>query len=230
VNFLGLVQQLHTEVGAAGSAPSAVTSQVGESARLVNWVKRADEFIQLKWNNWKFLRTTWTSLNTTTAGVATLAKPTDLKFWDASNECAAFFYTRPGETDKNPIHVIEYDSIKNQILDTTQGEISRVIIMPDNSLMFEPVPDAIYTLSADYYRKPTLLAADGDESDIPDEFHQIIIGRAMILYGNFENAPEMKDQGEEIYIEQLALLENDQLPNQFNSRYRTGGFFQVMSE
>ena len=102
--------------------------------------------------------------------------------------------------------------------------------MNDNSLKFEPVPDGAYTINADYYVRPTLLAASGDISLIREEFHQIIVGRAMILYANFESAPEIKDQGEEIYLEQLALLENDQLPNQHQSRFNTGAEIEVIAE
>ena len=125
--------------------------------------------------------------------------------------------------------MVEYDAIKRAILDTTEGFIDRIILMPDQSLKFEPVPDGIYTINADYYVRPTVLAANDDVSLIPEEFHRIIIGRAMILYANFESAPEIKDQGEEIYVEQLALLENDQLPNQFQSRFNTGAEIEVIA-
>lgn len=222
--YLQLLQQLHRDVDAAGAEPQGVTGLAGEAKRLANWIIRADQFVQLKWDNWKFLRATFSA--GTVAATATLSKPATLKYWDFKT----FTIIEPGETDKNPLDSIEYDKIKRAILDTDQDIPSRVIIMPNNSLLFEPVPDAIYTIGADYYIVPTLLAANGDISDIPPEFHQIIIGRAMILYGNFENAPEMKDQGEEIYVEQLALLENDQLPNQEYSRFNTGAMIEVIAE
>jgi hypothetical protein len=221
--YLELVQDLHNSVGAAGVAPATVTGLSGEAQRLATWVKRADSLIQLKWVNWKFLRTEFSFA--TTASVATLSKPSGLRYWDHKT----FMLTAPGETDKNSINVVEYDKIKHEILDTSTGYPDRVIIMPGNDLKFEPVPDGAYTLYADYYVRPTLLAASADVSAIPEEFHDIILGRAMILYANFENAPEIKDQGEEIYVEQLALLENDQLPNQFNSRFNTGAEIEVIA-
>ena len=225
--YIQLVQDLHEEVGAAGIAPATVTGQQGEALRLVNWIKRADEFVQLKWVNWKFLRNEFTAANTTTQSVNTLAAPTGTKYWDEKT----FTIIYPGETEKYPLRAVEYDAIKRDILDeTTEGVPDRVIIMPDNSLKFEPVPDGIYTINADYYVRPTLLAADADVSAIPEEFHRVILGRAMILYANFETAPEIKDQGEEIYVEQLALLENDQLPNQHHSRFNTGAMIEVIAE
>ena len=72
------------------------------------------------------------------------------------------------------------------------------------------------------------MAANGDVSPIPPQFHPVILGRALILYGNYEQAPEIKGQGQEIYGEYLARLENSQLPNQRYSRYQsTGSFFDV---
>lgn len=224
--YLELVQDLHRDVGAAGVAPTSVTSLVGEADRLAKWVREADLYIQNLWVTWRFLWKQWTAANKTTAATVLLVKPTDLNFWDFKT----FKIILPGETDQNPFSVVEYDKIKDSILDTSQDIPSRAIVMPNNDLNFEPIPDAIYTILADYYVKPTPLAANADVSLIPEEYHQVISGRAMILYGNFENAPEIKDQGEEIYIEQLARLENHQLPNQENARFTTGGLFEVIAE
>ena len=222
--FLELLKQLHRDVGAAGTEPAAVTGLTGEAKRLANWIIQTDNYIQLKWVNWKFLRATYSVA--TVASTATAAKPAGLKYWDFKT----FKIIEPGQTDKNLFNAIEYDKVKGDILDTAEDIPWRAIVMPDNSLRFEPIPDAAYTIEADYYTVPTLLAANADISDIPPEYHQIIIGRAMILYANFESAPEIKDQGEEIYVEQLALLENDQLPNQEHSRFNTGAMIEVIAE
>ena len=224
--YLELLQDLHREVGAAGTSPQGVTGLSGEAERLAGWIRSADNFVQLKYVNWKFLTNKFTTGNTTTQGDATMAKPTGLRYWDWKS----FTIIEPGGTEKYPISAVEYDKVKRDILDTTEGFIDRIIIDNDNSLIFEPVPDGIYTINADYYVRPTLLAVSADVSLIPEEFHQIIVGRAMILYANFESAPEIKDQGEEIYLEQLALLENDQLPNQHQSRFNTGAEIEVIAE
>lgn len=226
--FLELVQALHVDVGAAGVAPTSVTSQTGEAARLVNWIKRADQKIQSKWINWKFRRKQFSTAgsNTTTASVATLSKPADHHTWDVET----FQITYPGETQANKLPWVEYEDVKDEVLDTTTGPPSRVIIMPNNDLRFEPVPDGVYTIEADYYKTITALAANSDTSDIPAEYHDTaILGRAMMFYANYENAPEIKKQGEELYGEALAELENHQLPNRNYSRLRTGGGFEVIA-
>lgn len=229
VTFLELVQALHSETGASGVAPTAVTGQTGENLRLVNWVKRADLKIQRRWINWKFLRNTFAAAggNATSDGVNTLATPNDLKTWDLKT----FTVIYPGETEKNPLPAFEFEEVKDEILDeTNEGPPNRVIVMPDNSLLFEPVPDGIYTIGADYYQQPTALAANSDVSAIPEEYHEsAILGRALIFYGNYENAPEAKKQGQELYAEGMQELENHQLPNQNYSRMRTGGGFEVVA-
>lgn len=222
--FLQLTKDLHNDSGAAGVEPTAVTGLTGEARRIANWIIQADEFVQLEWTNWKFLRQEFSDV--TVASDATLAKPANLKNWDFKT----FKIIEPGETDENILAAIEFDKIKSVILDTSTDIPARAIVMPDNSLKFEPVPDAVYTIKADYYDKPTLLAANDDISLIPVEYHRIILGRALILYANFENAPEQKDQGEEIYISLLARLENDQLPNQEYSRFTTGALIEVIAE
>lgn len=224
--YLELVDDLHGEVGAAGVAPTTVVSQTGEAARLVRWIREADIYTQLLWVNWRFLWKQWTTANVTVAGNKLLVAPTDLNFWDFKT----FKIIEPGETDENPLSVVEYDKIKGVILDTSEDIPARAIVMPNNDLNFEPIPDAIYKILADYYVKPTPLAANDDVSVIPEEFHQVILGRAQILYANYENAPEQKDQGNEIYTEQLARLENAQLPNQENARFTTGALFEVIAE
>lgn len=223
MTFLELVQALHAEVGAAGVAPTAVTGQTGENARLVNWIIRADLRIKNKWINWKFHRKAFQ--NNTTASVGTLGKPVDLKTWDIDT----FQIQYPGETEWNPIQVVEYENVKNQVLDTNEGPPSRIVIMPDNTLTLEPVPDGIYAIRSDYYKRPVELAANADVSDIPEENHEsVILGRAMMFYANFENGPEIYQQGKELYEEGLVELENHQLPNQNYSRLRTGGGFEVI--
>lgn len=226
-DYLSLVQLLHDESGAAGVAPTTVVSQTGEAKRLVNWVRRADLQIQNKWINWKFLRAEFTTGNQTSDGVATLSKPATLKTWDL----ATFRIIYPGETVENPLEAVEYEDRKGDVFDTTTGPPQVVIIMPDNSLRFEQVPDGIYTILADFYVKPTQLAVNTDISVIPEEQHETaILGRALMYYANHENAPEAKTQGQELYAEGLAELENHQLPNQNYSRLRTGGGFEVIAE
>ena len=221
--FLELVQDLQREVGASGNQISSVINQVGENQRMVKWIQRADFYIQNRWLNWKFL---WNQVEfSTVPSTVGLAAPTDLNFWDYKT----FKINDGGVGDEDEqILAIEHDMLKWMVRDNTEAKPSTVIIMPDNSLEFEPIPDLVYQIKADYFRVPTTLAANNDVSLIPENYHQAILGRAMALYANYEAAPEIKAQGEEIFEEVFGRLENSQLPNQRFSRFQsTGSFFEV---
>lgn len=48
----------------------------------------------------------------------------------------------------------------------------------DNTIKLYPAPDAAYTLSLRYYKKPTELSADGDVPTIPSEFEELLVAGA----------------------------------------------------
>ena len=216
--FLEQVANLHRECGATGVAPTAVTNQVGQQLRLVNWLANADYMVQLLHTDWNFLREE-ASLSTTVSD-SDVAKPSDLNYWD--------FETF--RLDDELIDVVEYHDIRHEILDDSEQKPSRIIVMPDNSLKLEPVPDDTYAITADYFKKPVRLAANDDISVIPEPFELCVLGRAMMLYANYENAPEAKTQGSEWYIEFLARLENHSIPNKKHARFKQGGHFEVIAE
>jgi hypothetical protein len=219
-DFLTLVQDYHRESGASGIAPTTVIGQTGENARLVSWIKQADRYVQDLWHRWSFLRFEYSA--PTVASQRDITKPSTIQTWDLDT----FFI------DGDPMEAVHYNDIKREVFDTTIEDIPwRVIIMPNGDLRFDPVPDAVYTITADAYLYPVSLAANIDVSLVPEALHQVIIGRALILYGNYENAPEIKDQGEELYEEFLGRLESLALPSQDGARYKgSGGFFEVIAE
>ena len=92
-------------------------------------------------------------------------------------------------------------------------------IKPDNVIDVWPTPDSTTTISTEYYRVPTELAADSDISSIPPRFHNMIIARAKIYYGENEDAPEILSGALASFEDLLDKLEADQLPGQKNRRF-----------
>ena len=222
--FLELVVDLHRESGAAGPAPTTVLNQRGEYNRLVNWVKDADLYIQDLYENWKFQRQSYEEA--TLVGNNALPTVQDAAWYDEKT----FKIIEEGETEENLIEVVEYDAIKSEIRDTASGVPYRVIIMPDNTLEVDPLPDGTHTIKCDYYRDAVEMTGNADVSVIPERFHKAILGYALMLYAGYENAAETMDQGQRIFGQQLQRLENSQLPNKFNSRFRTGAEIEVIAE
>ena len=92
-------------------------------------------------------------------------------------------------------------------------------VKPDNVIDIYPTPDSTTTISAEYWKTPTILSSDSDVSDIPERFHSIIIARAKIYYGENEDAPEILNGALASFEDLMDKLESDQLPGQKNRRF-----------
>ena len=252
LTFLQLVQALYREVGAAGGTPTAAiptTANVtGEILRLVNYVHDAELDIQNMWVDWKWLRKTLafytgtqnqTGLFTTLNG-AVSAFPTDLAEWDWKS----FFIYPVNATQPQPLATVEWQEVRNQVFNTTSfNQPWRVIVMPDNTLRFDNIPDQSYQCFCEYRSVPYDLKNDSDVSNIPARFaNRLIVEYARMKYGLFEGAEEQLAMGK-LYVHgtvnddgvpnndgALGALENDQLPNRKNSRRQQGNNIVVSTD
>ena len=204
-SYLELVQQLHAESGSGGPAPQTVIGQKGEAARLVAWIKDADNEIQSLWHNWKFL---WSQHSLSTAsGTDTYAAPDNIGSWDRNT-----FYL-----DSELIDVVEYENVRTEPRETSTGRPFRIVVMPNNSLRFDKTPNASYSVTGDYFIKPIQMVNNADQSLIPSRYHSVIIAKALQYYANYESAQEIKQQAAELLSSWLPRLESSQLPE---SSYR----------
>ena len=225
MNLLQMAQALYGESGAAGSYPTTVVGATGQWLRLVNWLIASDLHIQNKWVNWKFLRSTYNF--TTTPTLNTDPGPTNptVGEWDFD----AWYVTYPNDTVPSPIIATEFEMIKHDPVDPNDtGPPWRIVVMPDNTLRIDSIPDNSYPVQGDYYQTPVQMpAVDASTSIIPARFHWTIIARALILYGKYENADSIIAQGNDLYTDYLAQLETSQLPNAQNARGRSNSHFAV---
>jgi len=88
--------------------------------------------------------------------------------------------------------------------------------MPDTTLRLDQTPDAVYTITFDYWAKALNFISstenDPDTTLIPERFHQAIVGKAMTYYAMYEDAPEILQRGQDKYSEWMPQLESNQLP------------------
>lgn len=206
---LELAQELVMLTGIAGSGPTTTISQAGGMGKAVKYIDMAHEEVQSMYTDWDFL---WSSNTiTTVAAQATYDGESDLGVWDTNT---GIMY------DNAPLTVIDWKDYRPSAAVT--GEPEAVVIQPDNKLLVLPTPSAAYTISYNYYKAPTVLTLDSSEPLIPARFQRVIIGRALMLYGNFELAEEIKLQGQEIYQQYLQALKDNQLIR----RRQTAGFYE----
>lgn len=224
--FLQLFQDAHRECGASGASPSAVTGQTGELLRIVEYVKQAWVEIQNRHDNWRWMRAPF-SLETT-------ADDDEYASTDATDDLTTaaidrFASWRVNEYDNPPyIHLksagvatqtwltfIDWNSFKWVYRRNVQntGYPTHVSIDPRDQLVLGLKPNDVYVVLGTYQRSPQTLAADGDIPEMPSQYHQLIVYRAMQKYGLFEAAPEVLARGKEEGRRMMRQLEANQLPD-----------------
>jgi len=214
--YLVLCQDMARDIGIPGTGPSSVTASdlSEEELAVVRYIKQADLDIQRRWFNWNFL---WTEATITpSAGTSTLSSPANLGNWKLD----AIVWSK-ATNDYQELDYMDWDEYKLEyklgVVDSGTPEVFSV--KPDNVLDVYPTPDAATTISVEYWKTPTELAADSDISAIPPRFHNIIIARAKIYYGENEDAPEVLSGALAEFEDLLDKLESDQLPGQKNRRF-----------
>lgn len=224
--FLQLCQQLRKEVGITGSGPATVVSQIGDYERVVQYIADADEHIQLMNSDWKFLHTTL-SAKTLSSGTAEYSLSTltitDLAQWDLSHSDDSgktSFVLNPTGDSYQVLSFLDYSEWRaRQKLGTVPSDTpTRIVVKPDNGLVFYPTPNAADTFVADYYKTPTRLSANSDISAIPSQFHRIIVLKGKMLQAEYIESQHLYQTAVAEFNDYLHRLEADQLPGQ---QYRT---------
>jgi hypothetical protein len=219
MNFLQLVQRLHTETGRQGTAPSTTTGQTGMNARLVNWINTAYEEIQSLHESWLFrigefsFSTIASTQNYTAAGVSL----TDFSQWkydpDHNNLSGIRLYS--AEADEQDLVFVPWEDFRtNYKYGSSRSIESRPTIFsikPNMSMDLWAIPDAVYTVNGEYIKDTDVLSGNTD-SPLFLDYNMIIVWKALMYYGAYEGAPEVYAFGENQYGKLLNSLERTQLP------------------
>lgn len=222
MTFLELAQELRQEAGISGSdgTPVAVTDQTGEMKRVVDWILRADAYVQRRYEVWDFLRATFsfqTIVGTTiddSIYQLTAINLEVLNRWKLDSlRC---YKTATGKNDELFLEFVPYDDFRDLYMFSAnrnvRGRPYRFTVLPDKSIGLWPTADDLYTIEGEYWRKPVVMVANGDSPPYPDQFHEILIWRGLMLYGAFEAAPEVYAHGETEFNRLWSQLEADQGP------------------
>lgn len=194
MTFLEGVQRLAALAGV--TSPGSVSTAVTRHADLVRYYQIAHEEIQNKYFDWFFL---WSEGEIPVTPGTAVYSDSDVGSWDIDR-----LYL-----DGNPLKGYQYPDYDTN--DAAIGTPKCAVILPNNSVKLHPTPSQSHTLAYEYYKAPAVLALDADTPLIPERFQMAIVGRALVLYANFEAAEELRMQGSEIYQQYMETLENHQL-------------------
>lgn len=205
-NYLQLCQKMTRDLGMSTTI-AAVTSQTGMAQKIVEWIADADEYVQTLYADWNFL---WSQFSTSTiAGTRAYSAPSDLGEWDRDS-----FYL--DYTTDSYVHLsfIDYLTWRQAFRQGTHSneKPSSFVIAPNKSIYLEGIPDAAYTLTADYWKAPTRMTENTSTSNIPTRFERIIIARAKIYYAEHEEFPNVFELATNEYDSLLKQLESAELP------------------
>lgn len=214
--FLELCKDMAREAGISGGIPS-VTGQAGEAGRVVKWVARAYKYIQNLHPHWKFMRRALEMSLTAGKAEYTAAElaVADFGEWCFTDEWRSF-RTAYGYPDEQPVQMVDYDVFRrryhygNSRLDVGRPQV--VTVAPDQSLIFWPTPDAAYTIVGEQYRAPHSLTENGDLPIFPARYHDAIMYRALMMYGEFEGDATVIATGQSEFMRELGPLEAANLP------------------
>jgi hypothetical protein len=206
MTFLELCQRLRQEVGAAGAGPASVTGQHGEYARLIGWIQQAWLEIQNLRQDWRFA---WAEgVIPMEDGYRDYALPDDF----------AHFIPETIFLDDTPLTLLPYRVFRRLYRKSSPDRPRHITVTPGDvlrlasAIQIDASPGEGEVLSFEYYRAPQALTANTDVPRLPEPYHMLIVYKAMMQYGLYENAPEVIQQGSTQAQPLLTQLHNRELP------------------
>lgn len=201
MTFLELCQRLRLEVGAAGTGPAAVSGQNGEYLRLISWIQQAWLEIQMSRKNWRFL---WRQGEITLdPDFLDYSLPRDVDSWDADtlkiNDTAIKFLPWP-----------EFKKQRQQSAENRRPFFCT--ITPDRLVILDSHPEPNSSLSFEYFQKPQRLIESGDAPVMPEQYHMLIVYRAMMSYALYENASEVAQRAQYAEGKLMPQLLQSEIP------------------
>lgn len=220
MNYIQLIQRLKRESGRSGGSPAGVAVLAGDDINLGNWIADAWREVQRKRMDWAWMRKTVTAMlvnGTTGYSLADLdVDATPLARWQGQTEYYAPSVRNTAAGGQPwPLRWMPYEKFQAIYLlgTSTPGAPQAWSEGPDKKILIGPAPNTDdYELTADYWAAPTELALDDDTPDMPEQFHMLLVWRALLEVAGFDAAPEVEVRARRNLRMAWADLIDDQAP------------------
>ena len=219
MNYLQLVQRLHRESGRSTAAPTTVVNANERHARLFDWVADAWRNLQIE-REWRWMRTTLDVALTVGQQTYTGAGLGADRFrrWRLDDDTYnPWLYIDGSPNTLWPLQYTQLDEFRELYVYRTWGATTPVAWTFDeaNQLIVGPQPALAYKLRMEFWKSPTELAADEDAPDMPEEFHLLLMWRALQEVAKFDAAPEVLARAEKNHagLMHRLLLDQARLPH-----------------
>lgn len=205
MTFLELCVRVRQESGISGEGPLSVVGQQGILAKVVEWVRQADNDIQSMHTDWSFL---WRTAD------ATLT--TDVRLYDRiALGLADMQELTEISIDGEPLQEMTWAVFKQYKFNTDVGKQrpASFAFRPDGLMMVYPVPNADYATTVEYYAAVEPLLLNDDESAIPVIYHDAILQKALMYYASHEEDNSLYQVANARYEQKLSELSAACLPD-----------------
>lgn len=213
--FLALCQDVVSDLGVAGGILQSTASGINqEQARICNWVARADLLIQNLWSDWNFLWVQGSGMQVLAGqNTLTITPPTWAANVQSVNEQTLWYQPATNNAQRIPWMPWEdfYTSFMSQPLQTAACP-SSFSVDPTNTIWFSQALTANALFGLQYWVVGKRLSGDTSTSPIPNNFDDLIVERAKILYAQRENAPEILTGSSAEYADLLDKMQAYCLP------------------
>lgn len=210
MTFLELCQELVSETGIAGTGPTSVTTQVGIFKKVVRWVQRAYTEIQFAEERWNWLWVEGTF--DTVVGKRDYDPIVDLGLTNFNQwEKNSLYVRRPVPTQRWPLQFMEFEVHRHFYVLQQTEQVLIYTFTPNKKLRFDYMPNAVETVEFEYWRTPFKFVNNADVPAFPEQHHDIILYKALMLYAADEEAPAIYADAERNYLSRLERLRDAEL-------------------
>lgn len=115
------------------------------------------------------------------------------------------------------IDFAELDKLYADLDDTTANpaNVPNYWYKIDDTIRVFPVPNAAYTLTMRYYKKPTILSANADVPEIPSQFEEVLVVgaayRVMQAKDNYDQAGILENKYDELLQKMVVRFSQPQV-------------------
>lgn len=215
MTFLDMLRRLRVECGVSGSTPSTALNLSGEMGRLAGYINAAWLDIQNMHDDWKWMRQPFSFVT-----AADKQKYNQQEMLIASygsiDKDSITIHSVNDHSDEMILPFMSYDQFRYMYMfgQRAQEKNRPVVFTIDDqdNLLLGSRPDRQYVVGGFCYAMPTEFTADDQRPAMPGQYHLAIVYRAMMLYAQYEGAPEVFAHGATEFNKYAARLASRELP------------------
>jgi hypothetical protein len=201
--------------------PATLSGLTGRLARCLDWTKQAWREIQRSRPDWGWMRYEFdgAALANVEAFEASDWALTRFSSWrfDATPGCDSgwtIYKDSEGVADERPLLYCPWERFRATYRrgDPDTDYPTVFTVDPRGRVMLAPVPDVDYTVRGEYMRSAQALALATDVPELPADFHEIIVFKALVLLHESDEAAYLDPRARNRADVMMAQLDRNALP------------------